>query len=84
MIQTERLLLRAWRDQDLAPFARINADPEVGRYLRGRPETFEETVLLIDRLGRHWERWGYGWKSAGGWMRPNGDEDWRPRQPPRF
>ena len=29
MIQTERLLLRAWRDQDLAPFARINGDPEV-------------------------------------------------------
>src|SRR5207253_10165415 len=29
LIQTERLLLRAWRDQDLAPFARINGDPEV-------------------------------------------------------
>ena len=29
MIQTERLLLRAWRDQDLALFARINGDPEV-------------------------------------------------------
>ena len=61
MIQTERLLLRDWRDQDLAPFARINAEPEVGRYLRGRPETWEETVQLTERIREHWGRWGYGW-----------------------
>ena len=29
MIQTERLLLRAWRDDDAEPFAALNADPEV-------------------------------------------------------
>ncbi|GMU60570.1 MAG: N-acetyltransferase [Myxococcaceae bacterium] len=32
-LQTERLLLRAWRDEDLAPFARLNADPVVSRFL---------------------------------------------------
>lgn len=29
MIQTERLLLRQWRDEDLDPFAELNADPAV-------------------------------------------------------
>ena len=29
MIRTERLLLRAWRDEDREPFAALNADPVV-------------------------------------------------------
>jgi RimJ/RimL family protein N-acetyltransferase len=33
VIRTERLWLRSWRDADLAPFAALNADPEVTRYL---------------------------------------------------
>jgi RimJ/RimL family protein N-acetyltransferase len=32
MIRTGRLILRDWRDDDLAPFAALNADPEVMRY----------------------------------------------------
>lgn len=32
MIQTERLLLRQWRDEDLEPFAALNADPGVMEY----------------------------------------------------
>jgi RimJ/RimL family protein N-acetyltransferase len=31
-IETARLRLREWRDADLAPFAALNADPEVMRY----------------------------------------------------
>jgi RimJ/RimL family protein N-acetyltransferase len=31
-LTTQRLLLRQWRDADLAPFADLNADPEVMRY----------------------------------------------------
>jgi RimJ/RimL family protein N-acetyltransferase len=31
-LRTERLLLRAWRDEDLEPFAALNADPEIMRY----------------------------------------------------
>ncbi|MEU4643641.1 GNAT family N-acetyltransferase [Micromonospora sp. NPDC023814] len=32
-IRTERLLLRSWRDSDLAPWAAMNADPEVREHL---------------------------------------------------
>ena len=31
-LATSRLKLRQWRDADLAPFAALNADPEVMRY----------------------------------------------------
>jgi RimJ/RimL family protein N-acetyltransferase len=31
-LRTERTVLRAWRDDDLAPFARLNADEEVMRW----------------------------------------------------
>ena len=33
MIETPRLVLRAWNDADLAPFAELNADPEVMEHL---------------------------------------------------
>jgi RimJ/RimL family protein N-acetyltransferase len=31
-LTTQRLILRQWREEDLAPFAALNADPEVMRY----------------------------------------------------
>jgi RimJ/RimL family protein N-acetyltransferase len=41
-LRTARLVLRQWRDDDLGPFAALNADPEVMRYLPGildRPQS---------------------------------------------
>ena len=32
-LATARLVLRQWRDSDLAPFAALNADPEVMQYM---------------------------------------------------
>ncbi|MCG7978991.1 MAG: GNAT family N-acetyltransferase, partial [Candidatus Thiodiazotropha endolucinida] len=29
VLETDRLILRQWRDEDYMPFARINADPRV-------------------------------------------------------
>jgi len=31
-LETERLLLRRWKPEDRAPFARINSDPAVMEY----------------------------------------------------
>ena len=33
MIETERLILRAWRDTDRDPFFALNSDPAVMEYL---------------------------------------------------
>lgn len=48
MIETERLLVRPWREGDAEPFAAINAEPEVGRYL-GIAGTREESDAGIAR-----------------------------------
>jgi RimJ/RimL family protein N-acetyltransferase len=32
LIITERLILRPWKESDLAPFAAMNADPAVREY----------------------------------------------------
>jgi len=34
MITTERLILRPWKDEDLLPFAEMNADPRVREFFR--------------------------------------------------
>jgi 3-dehydroquinate dehydratase / shikimate dehydrogenase len=39
-LRTDRTVLRAWRDADLEPFARLNADPEVMRWF---PSVLEES-----------------------------------------
>ena len=43
-ISTERLIMRGWREPDLAPWAAMNADPEVRQYL-GPLLTFELSPL---------------------------------------
>jgi RimJ/RimL family protein N-acetyltransferase len=59
MIETERLLLRAWQPSDEAPFAALNADPEVTRYLRG-PMRRDESDELLARIRGHWQEHGFG------------------------
>ena len=49
MIETPRLLLRNWHEQDLAPFNAMCRDPDVMRYL-GPPQTLAETAAAITRL----------------------------------
>src|ERR1043165_1050093 len=58
-LQTERLLLRRWRAEDREPFARMNADPEVMRYML-RPLTAEESDAFIVRAERQFNGHGFG------------------------
>ena len=45
---TPRLTLRGWRESDCAPFAAMNQDPDVMRYL-GPPLTRAQSDAAIDR-----------------------------------
>jgi RimJ/RimL family protein N-acetyltransferase len=58
-LQTPRLLLRGWREDDLAPFAAMNARPEVTQYLRG-PVTAQQSADLVRRIESHWDELGFG------------------------
>jgi ribosomal-protein-alanine N-acetyltransferase len=56
-----RVTLRTWRDEDIAPFAAMNADPRVMEFFPA-PLTPEETAQGVARIrqgfaARHWGLW---------------------------
>jgi ribosomal-protein-alanine N-acetyltransferase len=53
------LVLRGWRPSDLDPFAALNADPEVTKFLPG-PLTRDESAAMIDRIDAHFAEHGFG------------------------
>ena len=57
-LQGPRVRLRRWRDEDRAPFAAINAEPAVGRYLP--PLTREASDAMLDRIDTHFAQHGWG------------------------
>ena len=59
VIRTERLLLRGWTEDDRAPFAALNADPEVMEHFPA-PLTRAESDAFVDRIERHFEAHGFG------------------------
>ena len=60
IIKTKRLILRPWRDEDLEPFAQLNADPRVMEYF---PATLsrEESDQMVKRMQGKIEERGWGW-----------------------
>jgi len=60
---TARLRLEPFEDHHLDGLNAMNADPEVMRYLTGRPETREETLAAIERVKARWAEWGFSWWS---------------------
>ncbi len=60
-LETERLVLRAWSVADRAPFAALNADPEVVRWIgAGRPLPLADSDALLARIEEHWSAQGFG------------------------
>jgi RimJ/RimL family protein N-acetyltransferase len=57
--ETDRLILREWRDGDREPFARMNADPQVTEFLAGAL-TRDESDELVDRIVLRWAEDGVG------------------------
>lgn len=58
-LETGRLVLRRWRDSDLATFAALNADREVMEHMVSTL-TKEETAAMIERIEAHFEEHGFG------------------------
>jgi RimJ/RimL family protein N-acetyltransferase len=58
IIETERLILREWRDADRAPFAAMSADPVVMEFLRALP-TREGCDAWIDYQIAHQAKHGF-------------------------
>ncbi len=58
-LTTPRLILRPWRTEDLAPFAAMNADPEVRRYF-ATTLTREESDDSVRRYQEHLRVNGFG------------------------
>jgi RimJ/RimL family protein N-acetyltransferase len=56
---TDRLRLRHWQPADRAPFAALNADPEVMRHFPARLSR-EESDAMADRVAAHVEETGWG------------------------
>jgi ribosomal-protein-alanine N-acetyltransferase len=59
VIETERLLLRRWRDGDREPFAELNADPEVMEHFQATL-TRELSDAFVDRIEAQFDEHGYG------------------------
>lgn len=59
-LQTDRLILRRWKDSDLEPWAAMNADPEVREHL-GEVMTREQSDGSVARFLEEYDARGYGW-----------------------
>ena len=60
-VETARLLLRMFSQDDLDDLSRIYADADVMRYLSGHALTREETAGWLKYFLDGWEQYGFGW-----------------------
>ncbi|MGH7024061.1 MAG: GNAT family N-acetyltransferase [Caulobacteraceae bacterium] len=58
MIETQRLILRPWREGDLAPYAAMMADPDVANWLGGTM-TLAEAEASLARRAATFEHLGF-------------------------
>ncbi|MGJ8516325.1 GNAT family N-acetyltransferase [Carnimonas bestiolae] len=69
MLETERLILRQWRDEDYPDFAQLNADPLVTRYfpsVLSVKESYERADKLRSLIAsRGWGLWAVELKATG-------------------
>lgn len=59
-IETDRLILRGHRRDDFPALAAMWADPDVTRFISGRPATEHESWMRYLRYAGHWIVMGYG------------------------
>lgn len=60
MIETPRLVLRRWREEDREPFAAMGRDPEVMRFFPALLSRAESDRMIDERIAPHLDRHGFG------------------------
>lgn len=58
VLQTDRLILRTWQEQDLELLYQINQDPRVMEFFPHMPDRVE-TQRFFDKVKEHQEQYGY-------------------------
>lgn len=61
VLNTERLRMEPFQDHHFEGLHAIDSDPEVMRYISGKPDTREDTAAVIARVKARWAEWGYSW-----------------------
>jgi RimJ/RimL family protein N-acetyltransferase len=61
VIETERLVLRGHRPDDFADSLALWTDPEVTRFISGKPSSQEEVWARLLRYAGHWAMLGFGY-----------------------
>ena len=59
-LESERLLLRWFREDDFPGYLEMATDPEVMKFLGGQPQTQLEAFKAMDAHIGHWYFFGYG------------------------
>jgi RimJ/RimL family protein N-acetyltransferase len=59
-VETRRLLLRMFSNEDFDDYARITSDPEVMRYVGGKALSRDEAWRSLGYLLGHWKIRGFG------------------------
>jgi len=82
VIETERLTLRGHRLDDLAACAAMWADPEVTRYIGGKPASEQDVWFKVLRYAGLWSLMGFGYwaiedKVTGGFIGELGFADFK-------
>ena len=81
VIQTDRLILRPHRLGDFDALADMWADPDVARFIGGKPSTRDESWARLLRYVGHWPLMGFGywaveWRDGGTYLGDVGFADW--------
>jgi RimJ/RimL family protein N-acetyltransferase len=63
LIQTERLLLRRWREEDREQFYRLNSDPRAMEFMP-RCLSRPESDMLFERINEHFRKRDFGLYAA--------------------
>lgn len=89
VLETERLRLRGHRLEDFKECLALWGDPQVTRYIGGKPLTGEEVWARLLRYAGHWAMLGYGYwliedKASGRFIGEMGFADFKRDISPSF